>query len=339
MKALIYQGPHQVTPADRPPLRPAAGQALLAVDYVGICGTDLAIFAGKHPRAQAPLIMGHELEGRILELPPSAPSGLYLGQRVTVYPLLSCGQCYACRMGQQHVCQRLRLLGIDADGGFAETMLAPVSALHPLPDQLPAPLGALVEPLAVAVHAVRLSRMRVGDNVLITGAGPIGVLLALVAQAAGAGRVLLTEITSQRLALARDLGLHVLPADRPDLETAVRAELGGRGADVLFEATGHASVAPLLLQLVRIRGQIVQVGVFKQPAALDLQTLNFHEVSLIGSRVYTKDDFDRAVHLAAGKQIALDRFPVRRFPLSQAVAAFEAAQRGTTLKVLFEVQS
>jgi (R,R)-butanediol dehydrogenase/meso-butanediol dehydrogenase/diacetyl reductase len=339
MKAISYQGKDRVAIVDNPAPQPVGDQVLIKVAYAGICGTDLSIAAGKHPRATPPLVMGHEFSGRVVELPEHPRSDLKVGDRVTVYPLLSCGVCYVCKMGIPHVCRDLKLLGIDTDGAFAEYVLASQDVVLKLPDHLPDVEGALIEPLAVCVHAARMSRLQIGDNVVVTGAGPIGLLMAMVARAAGAAQVVVTEVAPARLASARQMGFSVLNAADEDLVSQVLDLTEGRGGDILFEATGHPSVAPDLMRLVRIRGQIVQVGIFKEPVALDLRALNFHEVDVIGARVYTLEDFRRAIRLAADGRFDLQPVVTHLLPLDHGVDGFAAAHNATTLKVMFEVQS
>jgi 2-desacetyl-2-hydroxyethyl bacteriochlorophyllide A dehydrogenase len=183
-----------------------------------------------------------------------------------------------------------------------------------------------------------MSRLQIGDTAVVTGAGPIGLLMAMVARAAGAADVIMTEVAPVRITGAQQLGFTVLNAADDDLVSQVLELTGGRGGDVVFEATGHTSVAPQLMDLVRIRGQIVQVGIFKEPVPLDMRTLNFHEVDVIGTRVYEKEDFRRAISLAAQKRIDLEPLVTNVLTLGEGVSAFEAAKNATSLKVLFEVQ-
>jgi (R,R)-butanediol dehydrogenase/meso-butanediol dehydrogenase/diacetyl reductase len=337
MKALSLVSKGQVKLVDLPRPEPEPGQVLIRVAYAGICGSDLSILGGKHPRAKPPLVMGHEFSGSVARIPDAGAKALAVGDAVTVFPLLSCGECYVCEMGLPHVCRDLKLLGIDTNGAFAEYALADQSAVLKLPERLSARLAALVEPLAVCIHAAHMSRLQVGDAVVVTGAGPIGLLMAQVAQAAGAGQVIITEVAPARIEGARNMGLTVLDASDAQYASQVIELTGGRGGDIVFEATGHPSVAANLMRLVRIRGQIVQVGIFKDPVALDLRALNFHEVDLIGSRVYTKQDFATAIELAASGKLGLEACISHVLPLSSGAEGFVAAGSAEALKVLFEI--
>ena len=224
------------------------------------------------------------------------------------------------------------------DGAFAEYVLVGANAVLKIPPHLSDVEGALLEPLAVCVHAARMSSLQIGDTVVVTGAGPIGLLMAMVARAAGAAKIIVTEIAPARIASARELGFTVLNAADPDLVTQVLELTSGRGSDIVFEATGHPSVTPNLMELVKIRGQIVQVGIFKEPVPIDLRALNFQEVDLIGARVYTMEDFERAVNLAADRRLDLKSVPVQLIPLTEAINGFQSAQSGASLKVIFEVE-
>ncbi|WP_432548149.1 zinc-dependent alcohol dehydrogenase [Kineococcus sp. SYSU DK004] len=331
MRAAVWEAPDVVRPARvREPEVPD-GWALLDVACSGVCGTDLSILHGSHPRARPPLVVGHEVSGRVARAGASGPRE---GALVAVEPLISCGTCRACRTGHPHVCRSLGLFGIDAPGGLAERVAVPPDRLHELPAHVDPRTAALVEPLAVAVHAVRLSGMERGDVVAVHGAGPIGLLTALVARAEGAGTVVVAEPGPWRREVAAAHGFRAV-ADGGELADALDELTDGEGADTTFDTAGHPSVAALLSAATRVLGRVVVVGVYKQPTALDLQGVCFREQSLQGVRVYTSADVRRAAQLVADDVLGLASFPTTTYPLERAAEAFAAAAAGSDcLKVL-----
>ncbi len=331
MPAAVWTGADTVEVVEVPLPEVPPGWALVKVAYNGICGTDLAIFHGKHPRAAAPLIMGHEISGWVEQAGSSGPA---VGTLVTVEPLISCGGCKACRDGSPHVCRQLGLFGIDAPGASAQYVALPPQVLHAVPDGVDPRTAALAEPLAVAVHAVALSELQQGDTVAVYGAGPIGVLVALVARHAGAGAVVITEPSPWRRKVARDLGFTVVAQGSTMLETLAPLT-GEEGADITFDSAAHPAVAAELTAATRVLGRIVVVGVYKQATPMDLQAVCFKEQTVVGVRVYTSADMGRAIELIAGGALGLDRFPTKAFALADVHAAFDAATSGQDcLKVL-----
>ncbi len=331
MTAAVWTGADQieVTTASRPHV--PEGWALMRVAYNGICGTDLSIFHGKHPRATAPLIMGHEMSGWVEVAGSEGPP---VGSLVIVEPLITCGRCKACSEAHPHVCRNLGLYGIDAPGAMAEYVALPPEVLHAVPDGVDPRTATLAEPLAVAVHAVSLSGMERGDTVAVYGAGPIGVLTAMVARHEGAGTVVITEPSPWRRQVAESLGFTVVAEGSSMVET-LAALTGGEGADTTFDTAAHPSVAAELTRATRVLGRIVVVGVYKQPVPVDLQAVCFKEQSIVGVRVYTSDDVTRAIELIASDALHLDVFPTKVFPLADVASAMAAATSGQDcLKVL-----
>jgi len=331
MKAAVWTATDEVEVTEVPTPEVPAGWALVKVAYNGICGTDLAILHGKHPRAQAPLIMGHEVSGWVERAGATGPAA---GTLVTARPLISCGECKACRDGLAHVCRRLGLYGIDAPGGMAQYVALPPEVLHAVPDGVDPRTATLAEPLAVAVHAVSLSGMEPGDTVAVYGAGPIGILTALVARHEGAGTVVITEPSPWRREVAASLGFWVVP-EGSTMAATLASRNDGEGADTTFDSAAHPAVAAELAATTRVRGRIVVVGVYKQPTPLDLRAVCFKEQTIIGVRVYTSADVTRAIELIATDALGLDRFPTKAFDLTDVAAAFDAATSGQDcLKVL-----
>jgi len=325
MLAARYLGPDQLELVDVPMPTISDEQALVKVEACGFCGSDLGIVAGVHPRAKGPLTLGHELCGTIAEIQSSA-SDFKRGDRVTAFPLISCGHCYVCRNGSPHVCRTLNLYGFDVDGAMAEYVRLPVSSLLMLPLTMSPFVGAVVEPLAVAVHGVSLAPIEEAKTAVVLGAGPIGLLTALVVKSRGVPSVLISDVRQSRLALANRLGLTAVPAGE-ELRQLVQQNTSGDGADLVFECAGAPGTAAVMTELVRSRGTIVNLGVFKKPVEVDLQAVNFKEITILGSRVYTKRDFEAAIELA--EKLPVGQIVTHSFPLSEVNVAFECFRTGS----------
>ncbi|MDW5265990.1 MULTISPECIES: zinc-binding dehydrogenase [Acidobacteriaceae] len=330
MLAARYLGPDRLETEEVP--LPVIGdeEALIQVEACGFCGSDISIVTGTHPRAKAPLTIGHELSGRIVEI-QSSTGPFEPGDRVTTYPLISCGHCHACTHGNPHVCRQLRLFGFDVDGGMAEFVKLPVSSLMKLPEEMPGHIGALIEPLAVAVHGIGRTSLQGVQVAAVLGAGPIGLLTALVARERGVSNVIISDILPSRLDLAASLGLSVALAGK-DLKSLIMELSERNGADVLFECAGSATSAREMTSLVRSRGVIVNLGVFKKPVEIDMQSINFKEIEMLGSRVYERKDFQTAIDLAM--RLPLDQIVTHSFPLHDVASAFKQFQSGEVCKVL-----
>ena len=314
MRALRWDGPGEVHAVDveRPQARD--GWAVVDVAYSGLCGTDLHICSGHHPRAVPGLVLGHELSGTLAD-----------GTRVVVNPLLSCGHCVTCLAGRPHTCANLRLLGIDAPGGAAEQVAVPVANLVPLPADADLAAAAFAEPLAVAVRAVRRSRLALGEDAVVVGAGPVGLAVALCARQAGAGRVLVVETAPARQEVAARLGLEVAGEHVPD---AV--------APVVFDCASHPAVAARLGALAAPAGRVVLVGVYPGLTPVDLQAVTFKELEVVGTRVYSRDDLVTAARMITSG--AFDPRPLltRTVTVDEAPAAIDALASGRDVKVLVQ---
>ena len=334
MRSIRYCGAKDVVVGEQAEPEVGPGEVLIKVAYAGICGTDMIIYQGVHPRAKAPLVMGHEFSGTLVKghsaLPPGTP--------VTVYPLLSCGQCDPCKNGYAHVCNTLKLIGIDCDGAMADYVKVPEDKVLPIPADLSFKLGAFIEPVAVGVHAVGRSRYQPGDTAVVYGAGPIGLCVAGCLAYFGASRVVVIEANPHRLDIARQLGFTTIDATRDDIRAKVAEYTHGRNADLAFDCAAHPSVHGTILDILRVQGTGVVVGSYQKPAEVDLLKIEFKELTLIGTRVYTPRDFEVAIRILQSGRIDFDKL-LTVAPPADAPQQFANLLAGTSdaIKMLFHL--
>ncbi len=333
MKSIIYRSALEVVSEEKAAPELAAGEVLIKVAYAGICGSDMFIYQGTHPRAKAPLVMGHEFSGVIEAGHPT----LAKGTPVTVYPLLSCGHCEPCQSGHPHVCNTLKLIGIDCDGGMAEYVKVPADKVVEIPAGLSLKLGAFIEPVAVGVHAVRRSGYKPGDTAVVFGAGPSGLCVAACLKYFGATKVILIEANPYRLDIAKQLGFTVIDAAHDDIPAQVKAHTGGLNADYAFDCAAHPSVQTHLMDIIKVRGTAVIVGSYKKPPEVDLLKVEFKELTVIGIRVYERRDFEIAAQILGSGRIDFDRMLSVAAP-EQAPQVFQDLLKGTNaIKMLFKM--
>jgi 2-desacetyl-2-hydroxyethyl bacteriochlorophyllide A dehydrogenase len=336
LKAAFYEGNEQIRIGECEPIAPAAGEAQIRVSHCGICGTDLHLFHGAMDhRVTKPAVIGHEMSG-VIESVGEGVMGWATGDRVTVRPLDSCGACPACKAGNSHICMKLKFIGVDRPGAMQTLWTVPAGALHRLPETLSLKQGALIEPIAVACHDVRLGEVKAGEYAVVLGGGPIGALIALVARQKGA-RVLVSEMNPFRIKLLRDFGLEVVNPAETDLVTLVEEQTGGAGADVVFEVTSSKAGAEMMTKLPRVRGRIVVVAIFNKPVEVDLFKFFWREISLRGARVYEAQDFEEAIRLAAAGALPLDQLITNVAPLDRLEWGLRQLEKGgEVMKVLIE---
>jgi 2-desacetyl-2-hydroxyethyl bacteriochlorophyllide A dehydrogenase len=337
MKAIVFHGAHdlRIDEVREPECRD--GEAILEVKYAGICGSDLTIYLGKHTRAKPPTILGHEFSGVVLERKGDGYPEVKVGDRVAVDPSYACGECELCRSGNYHICHKKGLYGVDSDGGFARYVKVSLKSPQRIPEWASFEEGVLVEPLAVAVRAVNISRLTCGESAVVLGGGPIGLLTAQVARAGGAARVLLVEPLEFRRTMARDLGFSVLTPEEATRERVMELT-SGRGTDVVYDAAGAPPAARMSTLLVKRTGRIVVVAVYKEPVPLDLIAIGYGEIQVLGSCIYTYKDFVKSVTLLAEKRVDLAPLVTHRLPLEEGIGAIENLTKGMNAqKVLLAV--
>ncbi|MHB1316127.1 MAG: zinc-dependent alcohol dehydrogenase [Christensenellales bacterium] len=317
MKALVYDAKQNIAIQDMPEPSPSKGQVKIKVKYAGICGSDMAAWHGGITRITKPVILSHEFVGEIVEVNQPVKD-LKPGDRVVVEPLISCGKCEACKSGHYHVCRVLGLYGLDADGGFAKYVCVASDKVTVIPDELSFERVALIEPLAVAVHMVRRSKMQLGDVVAIYGAGPIGMLVAMVARKAGASKIVLSDINPYRLNMAKELGFEVI--DARDAQPAdYLAAYGAEGCDVAFEAAATSQTMNNAINFTKPRGTVLNGGLYKKDPTVCLQNALYKEIDLIGSRVYNFKDYDAALDLLKQDNMPVEALVSRILPLDELI--------------------
>ena len=324
MKAAFYRGDHRFSVEEiADPPAPAAGEIQIRVAYCGICGTDLHVYHGHMDRRVGfERIIGHEMSGTVCEL-GAGVTDFALGDLVVVRPLRPCGACPACLAGHDHICHDLDFVGLDSQGAFQERWNVPAAIVHRIPRTLGARAAALVEPVAVACHSVGRARVAAGDDVVVIGGGPIGILVSLVTRIRGAA-VAIAEISDYRRDFAADLGFDLLPIDRADLIAAVMARTGGKGADVVFEVTGSGAGAELMTEIAATRARVGLVGVHAERRSIDLHRFFWRELELIGSRVYRAEDYETAIDLLGSGRIDAGRLITAVSPLEGIEDAFKS---------------
>ncbi|KGE18767.1 zinc-dependent alcohol dehydrogenase [Paenibacillus wynnii] len=335
MKAAVLTDWEHIEVKDVPVPVLGEEEILIKVKYAGVCGSDVTIYKGKHPSAKTPVILGHEFTGVVEKINSSKRSDLKIGDRVVVEPLISCGECAACQEGNWHVCRSLKLLGIHTDGGFADYVKAPAAKVIKLKDSMSDRIAALTEPFAVGFHVNQRGGTKAGDKVLIIGGGPIGMVIGIVAKRCGADRVVFTELNEARIEIIKSFGFEAINPSHEDV-AALSAEITEEaGYDVVFEVSGSQAGLISATDLCAIRGTVVFVGFpHKRPEADVLKTI-FKELTLVGSRVYTFQDFTRTVRMleeiVESKQYDLERIISDTMPVEKAEEAIQKMIRGENL--------
>ncbi len=344
MKAAIITAPHHVEITDLPRPSPGPGEALVEVEAVGVCGSDLHAYEGTQPFFEYPQVGGHEVVGTVVEIehrdvPPIPgrvqPRPPQLGSRVVLDPSMPCGRCYPCRTGRYNCCENMRVLGVHAPGAFAECLLAPIGCLHGISEDVSADAAVMVEPLSIGVQASSRGRVTAEDAVLVIGAGTIGLSVMLVCLSR-CRRVAVSDISPGRLEVARSLGAEaVVNPARQDVAEALAECFGESGPSVVIEAVGRPETVGQALEVVAASGRAVMLGLctdeIRVPGALMVRK----ELDFLGSRLHG-GTLPHAVRLVEEGEIAPERLVTHHMPLDDIDHAFElmTQQPDTTLKVI-----
>lgn len=333
----LYKGDKKfdVQPNSTPP--PGADEVQIKVAYSGVCGTDMHIFHGAmDKRVPYPMTIGHEMSGTIEQI-GGAVTEFSIGDKVVVRPLDNRAEKPSDK-GHSHICRDLKFIGIDSSGSMQSLWNVPAFTLHKLPKHTDLKLAALVEPLAVACHDVKMSKLDSSEVAVVLGGGPIGLLVALVAKNTGA-KVYVSELNPVRIALAKELGFETINPAEEDVVARIEKDTEGRLADVVFEVAGVQATVDLMPKIAGIRGRIVMVAIHGQPRPVDLFQFFWKELVLIGARVYEPEDFDRAIALVAEGALPLDKLITKVASLSEIQKVFDDIDdQPDGMKVLMDCQ-
>lgn len=348
MRAAVFHDAKDIRIEDVPdPAGPGPDDVLLRPLWCGICGTDLHEYAvgpiviPTEPHeltgAKAPQILGHEFSAEVVDVGANVRN-VRPGQRVSVMPIISCGRCYYCTRNLAHLCVRMACVGLSfAWGGIAELAVVPASQVYALPDGMTDLEGALVEPTAVAMYGVDTARVRPGDTVLITGAGPIGALSAIYAESLGA-RVWISEVNPVRSALARSLDVgDVLDPTAVDVVEVLRDATGGIGVDAVVECSGNERALLTGLAAVRSAGIVTQTGLHTRPAAIEPMQISLREITYNGTWCYPLNDWPRVIDLISRRSLPVEQVVTARIDVTEVVEkGFETllSPTGEQVKVL-----
>ncbi len=283
---------------------PGENQVQLKIKKIGVCGSDVHVNHGKHPYTSYPVVQGHEVSAEVTKLGPGVKE-YQEGDRVTVQPQVVCGSCFPCQNGMYHVCEELKVMGFQTTGMASDYFVVDADRLTRLPEGLSHDEGAMVEPLAVAVHAVRRVRELGGKNVLVIGGGPIGNLVAQTAKAFGAGEVAVSELSAVRLNMAEEVGLKTINSKEEDLKDGITRHFGDRKADVIFECVGSSYTVAQAIEMARKGSTVVVVGVVSALTEVNMGFVQDHELTVMGTAMYQSGDFDNAVELIQAGKVQL----------------------------------
>lgn len=310
---------------------------LMRTERIGICGSDVHVFEGNHPYTTYPVVQGHEVSGTVAEV-GSDVDGFAIGDPITFAPQVTCGTCYACRHGMYHICETLKVMGFQTGGAAQDFFAVPATSALKLGAGMTLDHGALVEPIAVAHHALGRADTIQG-NVLVLGGGPIGNLVAQVARVRGATSTMVTDLSDFRLRAALECGAtFAVNTGKEDLAGAIVEHFGPDGPDLILECVGSQGTADDAISSARKGTTIVVVGVFGTKPVVDLGLVQDRELTLRGSLMYQKSDFVEALKMIEAGGLILDPLITHRYPLEGYLDAYDQVMSGTDhLKVLVEL--
>lgn len=321
MKASVYTGNKNFDIIEREMEAPQAGEVRVKVAYCGVCGTDVHIYHGMmDKRVNIPETIGHEMSG-IIDAVGEGVEEFKVGDKITVRPLDNRLE-EASDKGFGHIAKKLKFIGIDSPGAFQEYWNVPAFTLHKLQQETDLKLAALIEPLSVACHDVRRGRTQAGETAVVSGGGPIGLLVAMVAKEKGAN-VIISEVNPTRVKMAQEMGFDVVNPIETNLVEYVEKKTDGRLADVVFEVAGVQASLDVTTEVAGIRGRIVMVAIYGEPKPINLFKYFWKELELIGARVYEGEDYEESIRLITENKLPFERLITAEQPLDKIQDLFE----------------
>jgi L-iditol 2-dehydrogenase len=339
MRQAIMVKPGEIIFREIPLPQIQSNEVLIQVKRIGVCGSDIHVFHGLHPYTSYPVVQGHEVSGVIAEVGKQV-EGLAQGDKVVFMPQVTCGECYPCRHGMYHICDNLKVMGFQTNGAAQEYFPVRADMALKLPGSVSLDHAALIEPIAVAAHALSRAGSVAGLNVLVLGAGTIGNLVAQVAAASGAKGVMITDVSAYKLEKARQCGLEYgLNTAQEDLGQAILNTFGADKADLILECVGVQDTITQAIACARKGSPIIVVGVFGQKPLVDLGLVQDRELSLVGTLMYQKKDFERAIELVSNGKLRLNQMVTHRYAFKDYLAAYQAidSSAGKYMKVMIDL--
>ena len=317
MKAVKLEKPWEVACVNTEMPQPKEGEALIKIVAAGICGSDIGAFRGTNGLVSYPRIIGHELAGEVISIPENNKNGIKVGDRVVVDPYVYCGHCYPCSIGRTNCCTDLKVLGVHIDGGMQEYYCHPADLLVRIPDDMTYVQAAMAEPLTISLHGIHRGRLKAGEYCAIIGAGPIGLVAGMVAQAYGAHAILL-DLVDERLEFAKSIGIeHVINSSKEDAVEAIRKITNGTMAQQVMECSGANAAVRGTLDYVSNAGRITLTGWPKKETSIPTDIITKKEIDIRGARTSARE-FEEALELIRTKKVDMTKILTKTISVDEA---------------------